>query len=105
MITDGTGILDVRLGADDDPEPERHPCAQFFQTCCFEKSEEPNIVPVEKREGCGWRNPKGIAFELKERNGESQYGEEFLHYTFFFIIYHRLLIRFSRIPVDNCGDE
>lgn len=74
IIDDGEGILDVRLGAEDDPEPERHPCPMFFDTCCLVKGEKPNILPVEMHEGCGWRNKDGIGFKLKARDGESQYG-------------------------------
>lgn len=79
IITSGEGILDVRLGADDDPQPERHLCENFFDTCCTLKSDVPlNDVlktPLEKHERCGVRNKKGAAFTLIERDNESQFGE------------------------------
>lgn len=65
----------MNLGGEDDPEPERHPCPQFFDTCCLERSEEPILPPIPRREGCGWRNIHGIGFEIKERNGEAQFGK------------------------------
>lgn len=79
IITSGEGILDVRFGADDDPEPERHPCPDFFDTCCSLKSEvfvkEVVKPPLEKNEKCGVRNKKGAVFTLIERENESQFGE------------------------------
>lgn len=56
-----------------------HPCPEFFHTCCSIKGEEPKILPVEKREGCGWRNPKGVGFKVRERDNESQFGKPLFH--------------------------
>lgn len=82
IITSGEGILDVRLGADDDPEPERHPCPEFFDTCCILKSKEivnekvpETKVPIAKPEKCGVRNKEGVGFTLIERDNESQNGK------------------------------
>ncbi|XP_055316160.1 phenoloxidase-activating factor 2-like [Sitodiplosis mosellana] len=79
IITSGEGILDVRFGAEDDPEPERHPCSDFFDTCCTLKSTE--IVkekvkpPIEKHDKCGIRNIKGSTFTLIGRENEAQFAE------------------------------
>lgn len=71
--------MDVRIGADDDPQPERHPCPDFFDTCCSLKSEEivREVVkpPIEKQDKCGIRNKKGSTFTLIEREHEAQFGE------------------------------
>lgn len=37
---------DTYLGAEDDPEPARHPCPDFFETCCSLKIEEPIYRPI-----------------------------------------------------------
>lgn len=67
------------LGGDDDPEPERHPCPDFFDTCCILKSTE--IVETKSKpsigipDKCGVRNKNGAVFNLIERENESQFGE------------------------------
>lgn len=74
----------MRLGADDDPQPERHLCPNFFDTCCSLKATKPIVEklkePLEKHEKCGVRNKKGAAFTLIERDNEAQFGNlnEFL---------------------------
>lgn len=66
-------------GADDDPEPQRHPCPDFFDTCCALKSDQivKEVVKpkVEKHDLCGIRNKKGAAFTLIERENEAQFGK------------------------------
>lgn len=76
IITDGENILDVRLGADDDPMPERHPCKDFFDTCCSLRSDMPDkaIPPEIKYDKCGVRNANGVGFMVKTRDSEAQYG-------------------------------
>lgn len=74
MITSGEGILDVRIGADDDPAPEAHPCKEFFDTCCLMRSEEKMIRPIVRQEKCGFRNDVGVGFEIKPRDNEAQFG-------------------------------
>lgn len=92
IITDGDGLLDVRLGADDDPEPEKHPCPDFFETCCSLKSNEPifNIpnAPDTKTEfikadKCGIRNKLGNGFTVKPRENEAQFGKFWFFSSFF----------------------
>lgn len=82
IITSGEGILDVRLGADDDPEPARHPCPDFFDTCCLLQSDKGIVKevikpppPVERQDKCGIRNAKGAAFTLIARENEAQFGK------------------------------
>lgn len=75
IITSGEGILDVRLGAEDDPEPEQHPCPDFFETCCTIVSKE--ITTKSKfsiSEKCGVRNRRGNGFEVLPRDNEAQFG-------------------------------
>lgn len=76
MITNGEGILDVRLGADDDPEPERHPCPDFFDTCCNIKSD---IIDTKSQfrisDKCGIRNKNGNGFTVLPRDNEAQFGK------------------------------
>lgn len=79
-------MLTLRIGADDDPQPERHPCPDFFDTCCILKSKE--IIetaiktPIGKPEKCGIRNKKGAGFNLIERDNEAQFGKQFNQFFF-----------------------
>lgn len=75
IITSGEGILDVRIGADDDPEPQKHPCKDFFDTCCLLETEEKAIRPVTKYDKCGFRNYDGVGFGITQRDNEAQFGE------------------------------
>lgn len=72
--------FDTRIGADDDPQPERHPCPDFFDTCCILKSDEiiPTVIktPIGKPEKCGIRNKNGAGFNLIERDNEAQFGKQ-----------------------------
>lgn len=46
----------LRFGEEDNPDPLLHPCKGLFQTCCTLKTEMDtltNILPIEKKEGCG----------------------------------------------------
>lgn len=67
------------VGADDDPEPERHPCSDFFEICCKERRNWYDFgharVSSSRPDRCGVRNINGVAFNLIERDNESQYGE------------------------------
>lgn len=79
IITAGETLLDARLGADDDPHPEKHPCPDFFETCCLERSAKPIVAPfkpIVQPEKCGFRNDNGVVFELKPRDNEAQFGEQ-----------------------------
>lgn len=96
-----------RLGADDDPEPERHPCPDFFDTCCTLKSEEhvKEVVraPIPKTDKCGIRNKKGSTFTLVGRENEAQFGELeiFLIFRLKFLSFHILNISFCICSVDQ----
>lgn len=75
-------IISHRIGGDEDPQPEQHPCPDFFDTCCSLKkmdNDDP-IIPeagpkVGKPEKCGVRNKMGAVFNLIERRNESQFGK------------------------------
>lgn len=88
IITDGAGIIDIRVGEDKEEESE---CPHFLNTCC-EKSavlEEPPASLVtpkpppatdggvsKPRPTCGFRNAEGLGFRITgQSNGESEYGE------------------------------
>lgn len=76
IITDGAGILDVRFGEEDNPDPEFHPCKGLFQTCCTLRAEKPNIPVIEKKTGCGHRNYEGVGFRITGgKDNEAQFGE------------------------------
>lgn len=48
IITDGEGLLDIRLGQEDNTNNEIHPCPGLFETCCSLRSSKP-IIPPETR--------------------------------------------------------
>lgn len=76
IITSGEGILDVRFGEEDNPDPVFHPCKGLFQTCCTLVSKDPILVKIEKKSGCGHRNYEGVGFRITgQRDNEAQYGE------------------------------
>lgn len=62
------------LGADDDPEPERHPCPDFFDTCCSLRQHF-YLVPSSRPDMGGVRNKNGLVFSIIERENEAQFGE------------------------------
>lgn len=103
IITSGEGILDVRIGGDDDPEPERHPCPDFFDTCCSLKSEqivETKVKPlIGKPEKCGIRNKNGAVFNLIERQNESQFAE----FPWVVAIIHKVHDNDVIVNVYKCG--
>lgn len=81
IITSGEGILDVRIGADDDPQPEKHPCKDFFDTCCsleLLETEEKKINPITKYDKCGFRNYNGVGFGITQRDNEAQFGKQIM---------------------------
>lgn len=72
-----TGLLDIRLGQDDNSNNEKHPCPGLFETCCLLRSEKP-IIPAETKVniGCGIRNTDGVGFRITgDKDGEAQFGE------------------------------
>nr|XP_029712807.1 phenoloxidase-activating factor 2-like isoform X1 [Aedes albopictus]XP_029712808.1 phenoloxidase-activating factor 2-like isoform X1 [Aedes albopictus] len=79
IITDGTGIIDIRVGDDATVESE---CANYLDTCC-EKTQvlvEPpptyTPAPPVSQYSCGLRNADGLGFRITgNKQGESEYGE------------------------------
>lgn len=83
IITDGTGIIDIRVGEDTTVENE---CPNYLDTCC-EKDKvvdepPPTYTPgppttvQTKQHSCGYRNADGLGFRITgNKNGESEYGE------------------------------
>uniref|UniRef100_A0A182M075 Phenoloxidase-activating factor 2 n=1 Tax=Anopheles culicifacies TaxID=139723 RepID=A0A182M075_9DIPT len=86
IITDGAGIIDIRVGEDANEEYE---CPHFLNTCCEKDAvlvEPPPTVtkapptnndgPEPHRPTCGFRNVDGLGFRITgNKNGESEYGE------------------------------
>uniref|UniRef100_A0A240PP32 Phenoloxidase-activating factor 2 n=1 Tax=Anopheles atroparvus TaxID=41427 RepID=A0A240PP32_ANOAO len=85
IITDGAGIIDIRVGEDPEEESE---CPHFLNTCCEKDDvlkEPPSSVlttvapPVSsnnKAQTCGFRNVDGLGFRITgNKQGESEYGE------------------------------
>uniref|UniRef100_A0A182SHU8 Peptidase S1 domain-containing protein n=1 Tax=Anopheles maculatus TaxID=74869 RepID=A0A182SHU8_9DIPT len=87
IITDGAGIIDIRVGED---ATEEYECPHFLNTCCEKDSvlvEPPPTVtkkppttdaggPEPRRPTCGFRNVDGLGFRITgNKNGESEYGE------------------------------
>lgn len=76
IITDGEGLLDIRLGQDDNTNNVAHPCPGLFETCCSLRSDKPMIPPDTKiNVGCGIRNEDGVGFRITgDKDNEAQFG-------------------------------
>ncbi|XP_052873058.1 phenoloxidase-activating factor 2-like isoform X2 [Anopheles cruzii] len=80
IVTDGAGIIDIRVGEDQTQVSE---CPHYMQTCCEKRSvvEEPPPSPQptpeqQRRASCGFRNANGLGFRITgNKGGESEYGE------------------------------
>lgn len=94
IITDGAGILDVRFGEEDNPNPVFHPCKGLWRTCCVEKSTNGSILPpIPRKEGCGHRNHEGIGFRIQSHDHEAQYGRfQYDLYTFYIHIHINIFV-------------
>ncbi|MCY5962034.1 trypsin-like serine protease, partial [Salmonella enterica subsp. enterica serovar 1,4,[5],12:i:-] len=68
VLTDGTGLLDIRA------KPGL--CEEYMDVCCKDPTTQP-ITPAPKvRRGCGQRNPEGVGFRITgDSNNEAQFGE------------------------------
>lgn len=76
IITDGEGLLDIRIGGDDNPNKNAHPCKEIFDTCCTLRSDKPVIPPIQQNEGCGHRNMDGVGFRITgDNDNEAQFGK------------------------------
>lgn len=75
IITDGEGLLDIRLGEEEGQEG--HPCAGIFNTCCTLRTDMKIVPPDTKiHEGCGYRNIEGVGFRIKgDNDNEAQFGK------------------------------
>lgn len=80
IITDGTGIIDIRVGEDTTQENE---CPNYLDTCCEKQDvlvEPPPTAtpapPPNNQYSCGQRNADGLGFRITgNKAGESEYGE------------------------------
>ncbi|NP_001037053.1 phenoloxidase-activating factor 2-like [Bombyx mandarina] len=75
IITDGTNVIDIRVGSG--------PCSSYIDVCCLAPDQRPPTDPITPRpetlpmnQGCGWRNPDGVAFRTTgDVDGETKFGE------------------------------
>lgn len=76
VITDGEGLLDIRLGQEDNTNNEKHPCQGLFDTCCSVVADKPIIkTPSARHDGCGFRNVEGVGFRITgAQDNEAQFG-------------------------------
>lgn len=80
IITDGSGIIDIRVGEDTTVENE---CPNYLDTCCEKQDviDEPPPTatvapPPNNFYRCGMRNVDGLGFRITgNKAGESEYGE------------------------------
>lgn len=81
IITDGEGLLDIRLGQEDNAQNEKHPCPGLFETCCILRSPPgqvtiPDTIHHEINVGCGIRNMDGVGFRITgDKDNEAQFGK------------------------------
>lgn len=79
MILHREGLLDIRLGQDDNTNNKEHPCPGLFETCCNLRSERPIIPPTTIHTGCGIRNVDGVGFRITgDKDNEAQFGLYFI---------------------------
>ena len=78
VITDGTGLIDIRLDVEDEPRE----CADYLEVCCSVQNKVPEPIkpqpPPEEQiqTGCGIRHKEGVGFRISgDRDNESEYGE------------------------------
>ncbi|CAG4958853.1 unnamed protein product [Colias eurytheme] len=75
VITDGVGIIDIRV--------QDGPCPSYLDVCCAvpdTRNPDNPITPAppiaDQRQGCGWRNPDGVGFRITgDKDGEAKFGE------------------------------
>lgn len=54
---------------------QKHPCKNLFDICCSAPSDKPIIPPIEKPDGCGYRNINGVGFKITgQKDNEAQFG-------------------------------
>ncbi|XP_055528983.1 phenoloxidase-activating factor 2-like [Wyeomyia smithii] len=104
IITDGTGIIDIRVGEDTTVENE---CPNYLDTCC-EKNGVLDVPPPTATEPprpankftCGARNADGLGFRITgNKNGESEYGE----FPWMLAVLREDKVMESTLNVYECG--
>lgn len=108
IITDGAGIIDIRVGEDEEQEYE---CPHFLNTCCEKTSVlevPPSTIPTPKppvkedgsRSTCGVRNKDGLGFRITgNKDGESEYGE----FPWMLAVLREERVADSSLNVYECG--
>ncbi|XP_058836998.1 phenoloxidase-activating factor 2-like [Topomyia yanbarensis] len=104
IITDGTGIIDIRVGEDTTVENE---CPNYLDTCCDKKevldippSTATQAPPPNNRYTCGARNADGLGFRITgNKNGESEYGE----FPWMLAVLREDKVMDSTLNVYECG--
>uniref|UniRef100_A0A2C9H4V7 Phenoloxidase-activating factor 2 n=1 Tax=Anopheles melas TaxID=34690 RepID=A0A2C9H4V7_9DIPT len=108
IITDGAGIIDIRVGED---PAEEYECPHFLNTCCEKDSvlvepppsatkAPPTSVPDARRPTCGMRNENGIGFRIEgQKDGESEYGE----FPWMLAVLREERVADSNLNVYECG--
>uniref|UniRef100_A0A1Y9HAD0 Phenoloxidase-activating factor 2 n=1 Tax=Anopheles farauti TaxID=69004 RepID=A0A1Y9HAD0_9DIPT len=116
IITDGAGIIDIRVGEDPSEESE---CPHFLNTCCEKDlvlTEPPASLTtpkpppstgggggggaVPKRQTCGFRNADGLGFRITgNKEGESEYGE----FPWMLAVLREERVADSNLNVYECG--
>lgn len=104
IITDGTGIIDIRVGEDTTVENE---CPNYLDTCC-EKKDVLDVPPPTATEPpraadkytCGGRNADGLGFRITgNQQGESEYGE----FPWMLAVLREDKVMDSTLNVYECG--
>ncbi|XP_055597716.1 phenoloxidase-activating factor 2-like [Uranotaenia lowii] len=104
IITDGTGIIDIRVGEDTTQENE---CPNYLDTCCEKKDVITDIPdnytpapPPNNFYSCGMRNADGLGFRITgNKNGESEYGE----FPWMLAVLREDKVMDSTLNVYECG--
>lgn len=104
IVTDGTGIIDIRHGEDNTQENE---CPSYMDTCCEKDvliepppTYKPTPPPTEDHQTCGLRNADGLGFRITGNSaGESEYGE----FPWMMAVLREDKIMESTLNVYECG--
>lgn len=102
IITDGAGIIDIRVGEDTTQENE---CPNYLDTCCEKEvvsEPPPSYTPAPPKSGytCGARNVDGLGFRITgNKNGESEYGE----FPWMMAVLREDKVMDSTLNVYECG--
>ncbi|KAI4458064.1 serine protease-related [Holotrichia oblita] len=93
--SNGEGIINIRNNENN--------CESYLDTCCSRKDISANKVlpPLRSfRHGCGYRNPKGVAFQTTgDENGEAKFGE----FPWMVAILKEEIVNFTVWKIYQCG--